>query len=407
MIRALFFILCFLGQGFAENPAILMNAEAFGFGPSAAIGEIFPYLRERVDRLSYIGTGHTLDIQRDFPYDNIFDMSAQDPIARKARFDEIAKNYDIFLTACDFETARWAKELGLKVVVYDPLTWYWKEIPGIIGDVDLYISQNFFGVEERFKQEPEKFPSHVIVPPLVSGYGKIEEHPHKKLLLVNMGGLSNPFLENQELVSLAKVIFGIVKRELEPAFEQTVYLTSKAIVDGCQEVCKAETLQPLQVQALLKKSTFAFMTSGLGNLYEGAALKKTILWLPPANDSQGQQAKLLQKYGMIDYAVDWHDLLDQDPIDYFAPQEEVLKRIAASMKALAINFEAQKRLAEYFKMAWEKSKGARGTNPVLFKLTMKFGEGGAKQAAECVLNWVSCWMSDMNSVDQIASQLAE
>ena len=53
---------------------ILMNAEAFGFGPSAAIAEFFPYLRDRVSNLAYIGSGHTLNLQSKLPYNQVFDM---------------------------------------------------------------------------------------------------------------------------------------------------------------------------------------------------------------------------------------------------------------------------------------------------------------------------------------------
>ena len=121
-----------------------MNAEAFGFGPSAAIGEIFPYLRHRIAHLSYIGTGHTLDLQKELPYEQVFDYGAETAEARKEKFVSIAKGYDIFMTASDFEAARWAKELGMELIIYDPLTWFWREIPEVIGKADFYVAQNFF-----------------------------------------------------------------------------------------------------------------------------------------------------------------------------------------------------------------------------------------------------------------------
>ena len=48
---------------------LLLTAEAFGFGPSAAIAQIFKFLREYVHTIAFAGTGHTLDIQRPLYYD--------------------------------------------------------------------------------------------------------------------------------------------------------------------------------------------------------------------------------------------------------------------------------------------------------------------------------------------------
>ena len=60
---------------------ILMNAEAFGFGPSAVIASIFPQLSQCsiIKQIDYIGEKHTLDLQKklnlldDFP--NIWDYA--------------------------------------------------------------------------------------------------------------------------------------------------------------------------------------------------------------------------------------------------------------------------------------------------------------------------------------------
>src|SRR5690242_5854427 len=48
---------------------VLVTAEPFGFGPSAAAAHFFPYLRPLVQHLAYAGSGHTLDIQRQLGYD--------------------------------------------------------------------------------------------------------------------------------------------------------------------------------------------------------------------------------------------------------------------------------------------------------------------------------------------------
>ncbi len=364
----------------------LLNAEPFGFGPSAAIAEIFPYLRKQIGHLSYIGYGHTLDLQRALPYDNIYDYKDTDITARKEKFLSIAKDYDVFITASDFEAANWAKELGLTLIIYDPLTWYWKDLPEIISRADLYIAQNFFGVKERL-QGPI-FPEYVIIPAIVSGLYDAKVDEDLKTLLVNMGGLSNPYLDPIDLETFAKIIFSSVRDNLEPMFDKTFYVTSHSIAKAAKEVCSAVVLQPHEVQQHLFTSHLAIMTSGLGNIYEASSMKKKVLWLPPANDSQGQQVQLLRKNGMIDFWIDWSDLFEEDkPIDYFAPQKEVLEQIALYMRKLSVDNNAQMRLKTLLQKTLKDSQ--KESLPALALLADTFEIHGAKQAAESILQWIT------------------
>src|SRR3989338_2071515 len=93
---------------------LLLNAEPFGFGPTAAIASFFPHLRKRFACIGYMGKGHTLDLQSDLEYDEIIDISQykEDEIKNKLA------NYDLFVTAMDFDMANLAKAGGLKVVIY-------------------------------------------------------------------------------------------------------------------------------------------------------------------------------------------------------------------------------------------------------------------------------------------------
>jgi hypothetical protein len=59
----------------------------------------------------------------------------------------------------------------------------------------------------------------------------------------------------------------------------------------------------------------------------------TVFWLPPANDSQGQQRELLSQAGLAPHWCDWHHLLEgMEPIDFFGPQMDVMKRIATAIR---------------------------------------------------------------------------
>jgi len=369
------------------NKKILLNAEPFGFGPSAAIAEIFPYLRNRVANLSYIGSGHTLDLQHKLPYDSVFDIGSDRKGSRKEQFKAIARHYDIFITASDFEAAEWAKDLGMTLIIYDPLTWYWSKIPEVIGRADFYVAQNFFRVSERLVNEARAFPDYAIVPSIISGLHDASPNNQETHLLVNMGGLSNPYIRQSDLEAYAKIIFGAARDLLEPDFDQTIYVTSKSIAASVQEVCPAKTLLPHEVQKNLSGSSLAVMTSGLGNIFEASLMEKKVIWLPPANDSQGQQIALLEEHGMVDARIDWSDLFGEDgAIDYFDKQEVVLKKIALLMERLSRETEAQIKLKKAFVESSYKLRN--DSPPKLSRLTQTFGADGAKQAADSLLQWL-------------------
>jgi len=99
---------------------LLLNAEPFGFGPTAAIATFFPTLRDAFDVVSFAGKGHTLDLQWKLPYDQVHDIS----VSSDEEIKNIVKQYDVVFTALDFEFAKISKAQGVKTIIYDPLTWY-------------------------------------------------------------------------------------------------------------------------------------------------------------------------------------------------------------------------------------------------------------------------------------------
>ena len=374
-------------KGFPIENKVLLNAEAFGFGPTSAIAEFFPYLRNRIIHLAYIGTGHTLDLQRKLPYDSIYDYSDTDSDNRRTQFEKIAKTYDVFITASDFEAASWAKMLGLSVIIYDPLTWYWPEIPPIIKDSDLYIAQNFYGVTERIEHNPKLFPDSRIVPPIISKLYDNHQEDDSSMLLVNFGGLSNPYMKQEVFNDYIKKVIQTLADALGKEYQSIHFLGGRQVakaVNGQCSACLIETVQPQEVQRLLGSASLVILTSGLGNIFEAASMGKQALWLPPANDSQGQQIKLLAKHNLIDFAVDWHDLLpDSEPIDYFAPQPIVLKQISERMKSVTNDKEALTRLQRLTVIASQNKQP-----PTIRKLIDTFSFNGAKIAAENILQWL-------------------
>lgn len=358
---------------------LLLNAEAFGFGPTAAIADCFPFFREYFSTIGFIGSGHTLDLQRPLAYDAIHDVShlsegAGDANADKA-LNEIFAQYDVFVTALDFAMAEKALRHGLTVCIYDPLTWYWKTIPPVVNEVDLYIAQNFFGVEERLHSAEFAAATWQTVAPIVGNQS--DRVTDKDLVLVNLGGLSNPLWTGNEALSYARQV---LEAALPTLAGQKVVVAANSAISAALAHLGAKNLSREQMQVVLQQAKYALMTPGLGNIYDAARFNTPTIWLPPANDSQGQQLALLNKSRLVDGLVDWHQILPISAIDYNAEQGDVLKSVASAVEQAQSSKRAKTQLAKLLRRQIK----ALPQNSRLTALVERFGSGGAQQVAELV-----------------------
>ncbi len=361
-----------------SNQRLLLNAEPFGFGPSAAIATFFPFLRERFSWIGYLGSGHTLDLQRPLPYDEIIDSTGFSETEESQLMTELGERYDLLLTALDFRIAEQAKRAGLVACVYDPITWFWKEIPPAARGCDLYIAQNFIGVEARLERERDRFPRTVLVPAIVEpnmGGPRTRER-----VLINLGGLQNPFWTIQDAAHYARETIRALRQVLPKDLPITI-ATSQAVVDALGDP-DAQPYRRAEMETLMRTSAYAFMTPGLGNIYDSACHDLPTAWLPAANDSQGQQADLLEREGLCDARLDWKDLLPGQPFSYWGEQAEALKRITAAVQQLTARPEAQQRLEDACRQAIQTLQNRPGTSGRA--LLTRFGTGGARQVAVAV-----------------------
>jgi len=103
-------------------------------------------------------------------------------------------------------------------------------------------------------------------------------------------------------------------------FEKVVILGNIAIAEYCKEISEnvfdIQTLDYYETTKVMTKSRLAFMTSGLGNMYDAASYARSVIWLPATNVSQGQQLRLLKKHDPCTVSMDWHEFMNCDPLIY-------------------------------------------------------------------------------------------
>lgn len=351
---------------------LLLNAEPFGFGPTAAIAAFFPFLRPFCDRLTYAGIRHTLDLQRGLPYDLISDLTDQPPAAWRS----VLRDHDALLTALDYDVARLAIDEGLKVAFYDPLLWYHPRIPDVAARC-LYLAQDFFGVAERLEANRHLLVKAHIVPPIV-GCDHIQRC--SEITLVNLGGIQNPVWPLELSTSYAEMMIATI-RSSAPCDLPLQFAVSDDIARQLSlPDVRCRTLE--DIRSLMSRSAIAFMTPGLGNMYDAAEHGLPTVWLPPANDSQGRQLLRLRREGFRCASIDWADL--GLPVNYDEAQEPVLDRIATNIQRLA-EPARHRRLRGMLEAL--SSRLLVGADPDSDRLIRRFSSGGAERVAALALDW--------------------
>lgn len=363
----------------SQQLRVLLNAEPFGFGPTAAIADFFPHLRDRFAKVGYVGTGHTLDLQRKLPYDAFHDVSGLSARQLQRRLKTLFADYDIMLTALDFGMAETAVKAKLPVCIYDPLTWYWPQIHPVVSRCRLYIAQDFYGVKERIAHEPENFGATHVVPPIIPSFmpwrGK-REH-----VLLNLGGLTNPYWKPEDTLVYARLIVTAFCNSAFAANESVVIAANSFLSRELREFGVRNYTRE-QMQDVLLKAKCAFMTPGLGNIFDAARCCTPTIWLPPTNDSQGQQRNILSLRRRSDGVLDWSDFLPNAAVDYGADQQAVLQRIAQNVAAAAADKKSVSRLAQ---LITRRTTVLRGTVVgACTGLMIDFGWGGSAEVGDLV-----------------------
>jgi len=220
-------------------------------------------------------------------------------------------------------------------------------------------------------------------------------------VLLNLGGLNNPFWSAEGTLAYARFIveaFTAVAQNVEVVIAANKCIAANArIADELAEF-GVKNLSRAEMQEVLKGAKFALMTPGLGNVYDAARFDIPTIWLPPANDSQGQQLFMLLEADMVDGHVDWHHLLPGKAIDYSAEQTVVLKKVALAVtkscgsktakrvleRHLAESIESMDRAIQWRMETRRSSRERAPAFSLTSQLVDKFGAGGAREVARLV-----------------------
>ncbi|CAG9985166.1 unnamed protein product [Clonostachys byssicola] len=297
---------------------IWVHAEAYGFGPSSLLLTLAPMLRKLASSIGphttteYVGQGHTLDLNTAPPWDNVHNCDISTTQGKQALGDLFHLQQPVLIVvACDAAFVELLSRFGARrLVVIDPLMWYWPSVPLAWANASLVIAVDYIGVRARVDEA--KLHNAVVVPPLVPSIGRSISKGPRKGTLVNLGGLRNPHASADENIAFASLVLSVVEQAIQsrncPDDLPLHFLTSQEVCAGMQSDVATST-SPEKARVLLSQCKTAFLTSGLSNIYDAADCGGRVVFLPATSKSQGEQPELMERdLGCTFTRIDWHEL---------------------------------------------------------------------------------------------------
>jgi hypothetical protein len=291
---------------------ILIEAEAFCFGPSAIAASIVGDLTSRGFSVDYIINGSEVLVS-DRLLVNKF-ISVQNLTAN------MLQNYNYVVVVMDWKFARICVEAGCKVIFVDALAWFWKDINPMVNNFEAYLAINFVGVQEVVSkiQNPHSFVIGQCIKP-------INQIAKSEAGVFSLGGVTNPFFAKDSASKYAKIMVDSIIRT-----KKRVLVCGNRTLD-----LRLRTESKNQFDSSLRSAKFFVGTSGLGHITECISYSIPALFLPPVNDSQYQQLQLLSHRSSNWNKISWEDL--GYSVDWSLSQESIMIQIKDCINSLNTN----------------------------------------------------------------------
>lgn len=195
-----------------------------------------------------------------------------------------------------------AKRLSIPSVLFDDLTWFWKELPPGFELADLYIYQKFPGAEHVAKRFQNVLPLPVIT--MKKAEGKKDDHE-----LFYLGGVVNP-LYPQGQIHYIKLL-GEVLTQL-PLSNHGRIVTADYAVSILQRqhpkyASQIRALPQKEFHEMMRRARSIAITAGMNTTLEALALGQPVHFLPPSNQSQYALQRVLITQSNAFKGISWRE----------------------------------------------------------------------------------------------------
>jgi hypothetical protein len=291
---------------------LVLTAENFAFGPIGKLLYVADLLKDKGHTLVFAGYGTSLQLAKKFPFADIHEVDTDDPKSNSA-LEVIISQADALISSMDVSSVIVAKRLKKPVVWIDCLFWFWDNIPEVVFDVDLYITERSLDDSVNEVKFGPKIKNMYSVGPII---GKIKRKKRKNQVLVSFGGgealcwykvgvdTNYPFIMTSILSSYANWTH----------FEQVLLVTSERIIGELEKgfpkiPFKFVTLPHDKFLEEMSQSEVILITPGLITAEAAFYSSTPTIFLPPSNNSQYLQLEEFRRLGLATASVHLADFM--------------------------------------------------------------------------------------------------
>jgi hypothetical protein len=286
----------------------LMLAQPFGFGPTGSLLDARHQLDSMPCRWRFAGPSYAREIVDEGLFEGC--TFSERPWSEEPSLLPDLDWADVVFSGTEFSMCDAIERAGKRLVVVDPLFWWWPRVPAVSFPSMIYLCQNFVGVRERLALVPSPMRERFFLTPPTGGVRSRSQGPGDDLL-VHLGGLTNPVHSPTNYPGLA---LSWLREALDRAPPMKVLITGNA---GALAQLSAETsdarisfhaLHREQMLAAMGRARLFLTVPGLNAAMEGFRMGVPTAFLPATNASQADQLVVFQQAGLTLTAMDLSSL---------------------------------------------------------------------------------------------------
>lgn len=308
---------------------VLMVSEPFGYGPTGSLMLCRSQLDQSGLDFRYAGPSFAQDIVDEEHFEACYYLQMGDDL--KSHLTAPLQWADVVICPANIEIARLATEAGCRVVVLDPLFWFWPNVPPFNTDGMIYLCPNFTGVVERVVALPDsiRHQFRVLPPPILQRKSKPLDSP--STVLVNLCGLINSIQTLSGYV--APVVEPLMEALRDNGWEKIICVGGGGVANQLldENGPKFEVLRHEAMLTSIAQADLFVTCPGINSAMEGLGLGVPIVFLPPQNASQAFQRSAFVDGGAATPDLDWDSFTDFDSRWTARPESEVLNAIGRAI----------------------------------------------------------------------------
>ena len=364
---------------------LVFTAQNFAFGPIGKLLYVIDLLKNKGDKLIFVGFGTSLQLAKKFPFDAIHEIDTDNPKSI-SDFEAIISKSDALISSMDIPSVIVAKRLKKTVIWIDCLFWFWPNISEKIFNVDLYIRERFLNDSVNEAKYGTKIKNLYTVAPIM---GNVKKLSRKNQALISFGGAQATYsYQAGKDTNYPFMMAGIMLKNIDwSSFERVILATSESVV---VELKKRFPNTPFDFMTLahdkflveMSQSQILLTTPGLITA-QGAFYSETpTIFMPASNDSQYLQLEELRSLGLAPASVGLNEFLPKLHLLHI-PGKESTKLMLLQLRELEQLPEIQAKIGSRLNVLvqkrkeWSQDSVKKGKNFI-----DSLGGNGAQEAAD-------------------------